>query len=163
VLFTELLQLINRPGVNGRQILLDWFANKVGSRNLERYMPKDPENTEQGARGYAKIEEGTMSSGVAIPVDSMHDHVTHLEVNLVTLGNIAGRFMQTNQTDPGQVRSAKFIGVHAEDHLKYLQQDDARPQEFKRLNAAYSEIKPILAQMINQYEQEQIGEQNNVR
>ena len=56
VLFGELLQLINRPGVNGRQILLDWFANKVGSRNIERYMPKDPENTAKGAKGYAKVE-----------------------------------------------------------------------------------------------------------
>ena len=161
VLFQELLQLINRPGVNGRNILLDWFANKVGSRNIERYMPKDPENTAKGARGYAKIEEGTMTSGIPLPVDPMQDHSAHLTVNLETLGAIASQFAQSKQTEQGQVRAARFIAPHAEAHLRYLQQDDARPEEFKRLNAMYSQIKPILLQMINQYEQEKKGEQNN--
>ena len=96
-----------------------------------------------------------------MPVDPMQDHSAHLIVNLETLGAIASTFAQSMQTNPGQVRAARFIAPHAEEHLKYLQQDDARPEEFKRLNAMYSQIKPILLQMMNQLEQEKLGEENN--
>jgi len=157
----ELLALANAQGVRGREIIKDFIVNKVGIRNLERYMPADPQNSNAGPTGYATIEEAIMATGINLPVDQSHDHVVHLENHMTTLENIVNKFLESGEVDGPQTISANFIRPHVEAHLQFLSQDQIREDQFKVISKRYNQIRQRLLQMLNQADQELKGEQAN--
>jgi len=159
-LFQDLLVVMNAQGVRGREIMKDFIVNKVGVRNLERYMPEDPQTSGAGSTGYAAIEESVMAQGLNLPVDQSHDHVIHLAAHMTTLENIVNQFLESGEVDRPQTIAANFIRPHVEAHLQFLSQDQVREDQFKAISKQYNQIRQRLLQMLNQAEQEQQGQEN---
>ena len=77
------------PGANERWVAEQYFAQKVGPRNLKHILPDNPSETDASIINDAMVENDMLARQIAQIVDPMDDHVVHIEVHLQPLTQIA--------------------------------------------------------------------------
>lgn len=110
----------------------------------------------------ASLENNTFPIGGQVMIDPDQNHFVHLTVHMQYAGNIV-QGIQQQTANP--MEAAKTIGAaipHILTHLKFLEEDPTRKEQFESINEQVSELMKIadqLNKMAEQMAQQQQAEQ----
>ena len=141
--FQQMLAMMNIPGVNGRWILEQFFAETLGATSVEKALLPLGVNSQPMQRREAMIENAQFGQGMQLPVDPSDAHFEHAQEHLVPLQQIAAQYKAKNDLTPEQL-SALIIGIeHTGQHMSYLAKDDTMKAQYQQVWPQFSMIQSI--------------------
>ena len=109
----------------------------------------------------ASLENNALQTGGQVLIDPDQNHATHMAVHLQFAGQIV-QSVQDQQIDPvGADKTMQAVIPHMLTHLKYMEEDPTRADQFNAMNEQVSELMKIadqLARMSQEIQQRQMEE-----
>jgi hypothetical protein len=110
----------------------------------------------------ASLENNAFQSGGQVLIDPDQNHFVHLTVHLQYCGGIV-QAVQNKQEDPRKAAMTMQAAIpHILTHLKYLEEDPTRKEQFENLNEQTSELMKIadqLNKMAEQIQEQEMAQQ----
>lgn len=153
----KMMSLSGSQGFNGKWIKENYIANTLGSTAVDKaLLPEDQSGTPSAMR-MAMIENGSLGSGIPLPVDQMDEHDVHIQVHLQPATQIVESARQGGEVSQEQMVLMQLLLPHLEEHFNFLNSDetkqDIRRQLFAQFNAVSNAFNGILKQAQNDTEQ----------
>ena len=146
-------------------VITDSIAAIGGQQFVDRYAPEVEEHPTGIDASIASLENNAFMQGGEIVLDTNQNHYIHCSVHLQFFGTII-QAVQGQKLDPRKaLRCLHAGGPHLLLHLKYLEQDPTRKDQFNALNQQTSELMKMadqvakLAERIDEQEKAQAEQQ----
>ena len=156
MVFQELLQVSNMPGVNQRWILENFFATRLGSRSVRYALLPEGVNSNPLQRRQAIMENSDLGQGMSLPVDPSDAHVEHIEEHLKPLEAISQAYQQSGgQIDQERVPAMVMAIEHTAQHFQAMEGDETKKGAYKALWPRFSQAQSIARGILTQMQREQ--------
>lgn len=109
--------------VGQNNLLRDWFAQRVGYAQVDRYVPPIQENGRAPQdQEIAELQNLSMSAGKPVSVIPNDNHIIHIFAHLPSVDeDLTG--LESGQGSPQLLASAQIKTQHIADHMKLLKPD----------------------------------------
>ncbi len=153
--YQQLLGLMNMPGVNGRWILEQYFANTLGAQTVDKALLPLGSQSAPMQRREAMIENSLFGQGMELPVDPADAHFEHADEHLKPLEQLAMQYKQNAKLSPEQV-TGLVIGIeHTGQHMSALSKDDTQKAQFQAVNPRFAAVQNVARGVLTRMAREQ--------
>jgi len=149
------------PESNRKRVINANIAAIAGQNGVDTFGIPEEEKPDGQALSVASLENNAFVTGGQVLIDPDQNHFVHLSVHLQFAGGIVEQ-VQQKQQDPRQAFQTMQAAIpHILTHLKFLEEDPTRKEQFENLNQQTSELMKIadqlgkLSEQINEQEQAQ--------
>jgi len=147
------------PESNRKRVINANIAAIAGQTGVETFGIPEETKPDGNDLSIASLENNALQTGGQVLIDPDQNHYTHLTVHLQFAGQII-QGVQDKQADPVAAEKAmQGLVPHLLTHLKYLEEDPTRREQFDNLNEQTSELMKIadqLARMSQDIQQQQM-------
>ena len=135
------------PESNRKRVINANIAAIAGQTGVETFGIPEETKPDGSDLSIASLENNALQSGGQILIDPDQNHATHMAVHLQFAGGII-KMVQENQIDPMSAdKSMEALIPHMLTHLKYLEEDPTREEQYNSMNEQVSEIMKIADQI----------------
>lgn len=141
-------------------VLRDWFAARVGQRNVERYVRpynRDMNPTEE--HSFVALENNDLSLGQQVVVGADQYHKIHMMGHLQFIAPVVQAILQGQVQDPAKAYQTLQVTLpHLGAHSQYMAQDPAHKQFLEELKPFFQQLEEairVLEQMLKQMQAQQ--------
>jgi len=135
------------PESNRKRVINANIAAIAGQTGVETFGIPEDTKPDGSDLSIASLENNALQSGGQILIDPDQNHATHMAVHLQFAGGII-KMVQENQIDPMSAdKSMEALIPHMLTHLKYLEEDPTREEQYNSMNEQVSEIMKIADQI----------------
>ena len=141
-------------------VLRDWFAARVGQRNVERYVKpynRDLNPTEE--HSFVALENNDLSLGQQVVVGADQYHKIHMMGHLQFIAPVVQAILQGQVQDPQKAYATLQVTLpHLGAHSQYMAQDPAHKQFLEELKPFFQQLEEAirtLEQMLKQMQRQQ--------
>lgn len=135
------------PESNRTRVINANIAAIAGQTGVEAFGIPEEQKPDGNNLSIASLENNSFMNGGQVLIDPDQNHFVHLTVHLQDAGSKV-QAIQQQQADPRQVAGyMQGIIPHILTHLKYLEQDPTRKEQFESLNEQTSELMKIADQI----------------
>jgi len=150
------------PESNRKRVINANIAAIAGQTGVETFGIPEESKPNGNDLSIASLENNALQNGGQVLVDPDQNHFNHLAVH-VQFANQIVQAVQDKQADPiGADRAMQSIIPHLLTHLKYLEEDATREDQYNNMNEQTSEIMKIadqLARMSQDMQEQQMKAQ----
>lgn len=120
-------------------LLRDWWAQKVGYAQTDRYVPESTANGRQPLDfEIATLQNAAMSAGVDQPVIPNDHHIIHAQQHQPDIENDLSN-LESNQGDPNQLLGVVQLKLqHIAKHINFLKPDKLNEQVVAELKRRFN-------------------------
>jgi hypothetical protein len=141
------------PESNRKRVINANIAAIAGQRGVESYGIPEETKPEGNDLSIASLENNAFAVGGQVLIDPDQNHYVHLTVHLQFAGGVIEK-VQGQQQDPRQASQTLQAEIpHILTHLKFLQEDPTRKEQFEAMNEQTSELMKIADQLYAMAEQ----------
>jgi len=155
------------PESNRKRVINANIAAIAGQTGVETFGIPEETKPDGNDLSIASLENNALQQGGQVLIDPDQNHFTHLTVHMQFAGQLV-KAVQEKQLDPRMGDKAmQALIPHMLTHLKYMEEDPTRKQQYDEMNEQLSELMKIADQMakfaeqIN--EQEQAAQQQQAQ
>jgi hypothetical protein len=150
------------PESNRKRVINANIAAIAGQTGVDTFGIPEEDKLDGNDLSIASLENNAFSSGGQVLIDPDQNHFIHLTVHLQYAGSII-QAIQQQQEDPRKAALTMQAAIpHILTHLKYLEEDPTRKDQFDNLNEQTSELMKIadqLNQMAAQIMEQEMAQQ----
>lgn len=156
----KIMELLPQLPETSRKNAINSVINAVlGATGAKDFGIPDEEKMDGQQVSIASLENNAFQAGGQVLVDPDQVHTVHLTVHYQYFGQLV-KAVQERQLDPREALKSLESGIpHAQTHLKYLEEDPTRDEQFNQFNEQMGELLKIADQIASmakdQEEQEQ--------
>jgi len=141
------------PESNRKRVINANIAAIAGQRGVEAYGIPEETKPEGSDLSIASLENNAFAVGGQVLIDPDQNHYVHLTVHLQFAGQVVEK-VQGQQQDPRQASQTLQAEIpHILTHLKFLEEDPTRKEQFEAMNEQTSELMKIADQLYAMAEQ----------
>jgi hypothetical protein len=155
------------PESNRKRVINANIAAIAGQTGVETFGIPEETKPEGSDLSIASLENNALQQGGQVIIDPDQNHLTHLDVHMQFASQIIEQIKE-RQLDPRMGDKAlKSLLPHILTHLKYLEEDPTRKEQYEEHNQQLSELLKIadqvakFAEQVN--EQEQAAQQQQAQ
>ena len=155
------------PESNRKRVINANIAAIAGQTGVETFGIPEEVKPDGNDLSIASLENNALQQGGQVLIDPDQNHFTHLTVHMQFAGQLV-KAVQEKQLDPRMGDKAmQALIPHMLTHLKYMEEDPTRKEQYEEMNQQLSELMKIADQMakfaeqIN--EQEQAAQQQQAQ
>lgn len=146
------------PETNRKRVINAKIASIAGQNGVEAFGIPEEVKPEGSELSIASLENNAFISGGQVLIDPDQNHFVHLTVHLQFASSVI-EDIQNQKKDPRQAATIFQAEIpHLLTHLKYLEEDPTRQEQFDSLNEQTSELMKI-ADQINRMAQDLIKQE----
>jgi len=135
------------PESNRKRVINANIAAIAGQTGVETFGIPEEEKPEGNDLSIASLENNAFASGGQVLIDPDQNHFVHLSVHLQYAGGLV-EAVQGQKEDPRKAAITLQAEIpHILTHLKYLEEDPTRKEQFENLNEQTSELMKIADQL----------------
>ncbi len=143
-------QILNTRGMldaEGQNMALrDWFAARVGQRNVGRYVkPYNRDMNPTAEHSFVALENNDLLVGQAVVVGSDQIHRIHVIGHMQIVAPILQEFQQQQFQDPQKAYQTLVVAEqHLLGHAQFMEQDPGQAPMLEELKPVFVEIKAAI-------------------
>jgi hypothetical protein len=135
------------PESNRKRVINANIAAIAGQTGVETFGIPEETKPDGSDLSIASLENNALQSGGQVLIDPDQNHATHMAVHLQFAGQIV-QAVQEQKADPiSSDRAMQAIIPHMLTHLKYMEEDPTREEQFNSMNEQVSELMKIADQL----------------
>ena len=135
------------PESNRKRVINANIAAIAGQTGVETFGIPEETKPDGNDLSIASLENNALQNGGQVLIDPDQNHFTHLTVHMQFAGQIV-QGVQDKQVDPiGADKAMQSIIPHLLTHLKYLEEDPTRAEQYDAMNEQTSELMKIADQL----------------
>jgi hypothetical protein len=154
------------PESNRKRVINANIAAIAGQTGVDTFGIPEEEKPDGQSLSVASLENNAFASGGQVLIDPDQNHFVHLTVHLQYCGSII-QAIQQQQEDPRKAALTMQAAIpHILTHLKYLEEDPTRKEQFENLNEQTSELMKIadqLNKMAQQITEQEMAQQQQAQ
>ena len=147
------------PESNRKRVINANIAAIAGQTGVETFGIPEETKPDGNDLSIASLENNALQTGGQVLIDPDQNHATHMAVHLQFAGQVV-QSVQDQQIDPvGADKTMQAVIPHMLTHLKYMEADPTRADQFNAMNEQVSELMKIadqLARMSQEIQQSQM-------
>jgi hypothetical protein len=135
------------PESNRKRVINANIAAIAGQTGVETFGIPEETKPDGNDLSIASLENNALQNGGQVLIDPDQNHFTHLTVHMQFASQIV-QGVQDKQVDPiGADKAMQSIIPHLLTHLKYLEEDPTRAEQYDAMNEQTSELMKIADQL----------------
>jgi hypothetical protein len=150
------------PESNRKRVINANIAAIAGQTGVETFGIPEESKPDGSDLSISSLENNAFQSGGQVIIDPDQNHFVHLTVHLQFAGSLV-EGIQDQKADPRMVATVMQSAIpHILTHLKYLEEDPTRQDQFENLNEQTSELMKIADQinaMAKQMQDQEMAQQ----
>jgi len=150
------------PESNRKRVINANIAAIAGQTGVETFGIPEESKPDGNDLSISSLENNAFQSGGQVIIDPDQNHFVHLTVHLQFAGSLI-EGIQDQKADPRMVATIMQSAIpHILTHLKYLEEDPTRQEQFDNLNEQTSELMKIADQinaMAKQIQEQEMAQQ----
>jgi hypothetical protein len=135
------------PESNRKRVINSNIAAIAGQTGVETFGIPEETKPDGNDMSIASLENNAFQSGGMVLIDPDQGHLVHLQVHMSFAGQIV-KSIQAGQGNPMMAdKIFQSLLPHVLTHLKYLEEDPTRKEQFDQVNEQVSELMKIADQI----------------